>query len=76
MEANTNNNYIVSPAHLNRIEILRRRLFRKIPRPVVEKIIDFVKKFQAVNPHWKFDAVLPCDEATLLFLDYCRSGAS
>jgi hypothetical protein len=76
MEANTSNNYIGSPARLSRSEILRRRLFRKIPKPVVEKILDFVQKFQKVNPHWKFDADLPCDEAMLLFRDYCRSGAS
>jgi hypothetical protein len=76
MEANSNTSYIGCPSYLNRIEILHRRLFRKIPKPVVEKILDFVQKFQKANPHWKFDADLPCDEAMLLFRDYCRSGAS
>jgi hypothetical protein len=66
MEANTNNGCIRIPAHLNRIEILRRRLFRKIPKPVVEKILDFIHKFQKLTH---------IGNSMLLFLDYCRSGA-
>jgi hypothetical protein len=68
---NSNENSIGSPAHLQRLDFLYRRVSKKIPEPVLKKILDFAIKTQQQNPHLKFDADLPVDEAFLLLLYYC-----